>query len=355
MTLDPVTREADVRLSVVVPIRNEARHIRSVLLQLLDQTLEADRYEILVADGRSEDHSRAIVQELAREHPRIRLVDNPGRRSAAGRNAGARLARGAYVLFVDGHCRIPSRTLLADALEAFERGVTCISRPQPLIPANESPIARAIVATRRSAFGHVPGSQIFDARSRMVDPTSAGCGYTLELFQRLGGFDEEFDAAEDVEFNVRVRRAGVQALHSPAFAIEYFARDSWRGLSRQMRRYGIGRGRLLRKWPGETSWAAAVPALAIVAFALLAKSTWLFPLGTSWLLGAVTLAIGLLVIVALGVAVKSGPIIGVLSVPTILVILIASGVGFLWGVAQPARRLPTSRAEQDPASERRGP
>jgi succinoglycan biosynthesis protein ExoA len=320
------------RLSVVVPIRNEGRHIGTLLAQLLDQSLPADHYEVIVADGRSEDDSRTVVLSLAERHPQLRLVDNPGIRSSAGRNAGATVARGDYLLFVDGHCSIPSRTLLADVLLAFEGGALAISRPQPLIPGAPSALARAIVHTRRSVFGHVPGSQIFDERERMVDPTSAGCGYTVELFEQLGGFDEAFDAAEDVEFNLRVRRQGVSALHSSAFAVEYFARDRWSRLFRQMLRYGIGRGRLLRKWPRETSWAAAAPACLIAAFAVLAFSSLFLPLVHAWLLGALALATTVLLVVALTVATKSGPVMGLLSAPTLIVILIASGTGFLMGL-----------------------
>src|SRR5207253_1730761 len=74
-------------VSVVVPVRNEAAFIRDTLLQLLTQDYPADRFEVLVADGRSTDATRAVVAELQTRWPNLRLLDNPRLWSSAGRNA----------------------------------------------------------------------------------------------------------------------------------------------------------------------------------------------------------------------------------------------------------------------------
>src|SRR3954467_3261857 len=74
-------------VSVVVPVRNEAAFIRTTLGQLLAQDYPIDRFEVLVADGRSEDATTAVVGEMMERHANLRLVDNPKRWSSAGRNA----------------------------------------------------------------------------------------------------------------------------------------------------------------------------------------------------------------------------------------------------------------------------
>ncbi|MGL4553764.1 MAG: glycosyltransferase, partial [Gemmataceae bacterium] len=51
-------------LSVLVPVRNEGRHIAATLGLLLAQDYPRDRYEILVADGRSTDRTRDIVRAM---------------------------------------------------------------------------------------------------------------------------------------------------------------------------------------------------------------------------------------------------------------------------------------------------
>ena len=103
------------KISVILPVRNEARCIGLLLEQLLRQTYPAERYEILVADGRSSDGTRAAVEAIARTASvSIRVVDNPGIRSGAGRNAGVAAASGDILVFIDGHCEIPSSRLLED-------------------------------------------------------------------------------------------------------------------------------------------------------------------------------------------------------------------------------------------------
>jgi len=95
-------------ITVVMPVYNEGRFIEQTLRQLLAQEYPADRYEILVADGMSTDTTREMVRTLANEYPQIKLLDNPKRKSSAGRNVGFQNGRGEYFLVVDGHCYIPN-------------------------------------------------------------------------------------------------------------------------------------------------------------------------------------------------------------------------------------------------------
>jgi len=240
-------------LSVIIPARNEERHIGMILADLLDQDLDPALYEILVVDGLSEDRTADLVTDLARHHPQLQLFQNPALLSSAARNIGARRARGRYLLYVDGHCRIPERQLLRKTLEAFRAGDCCLSRPQSFLTAGVTPFQKAAALARNSPFGHHAGSQIYSASSRECNPVSAGCGYTRELVLALGGFDESFDACEDLEFNWRVWRSGVMARHDPSFNVRYYPRGGVRALFRQLFRYGFGRARMLAKHPGAFS------------------------------------------------------------------------------------------------------
>ena len=82
---------AESRLSVVQPVRNEARFLGRTLHALLDQSLAQDDYELLVVDGGSADRTAALAAELAAGRPCIRVLENPGRLSSAGRNGALRI------------------------------------------------------------------------------------------------------------------------------------------------------------------------------------------------------------------------------------------------------------------------
>ncbi len=270
------------RLSVVLPVLNEMRFLPGTLGALLDQDVEPGAVELLVVDGGSSDGTREWAFELAKREPRLRLLDNPLARSSAGRNVGWRAARGVGVLFVDGHVHVPRRDLLRETLRAFEAGHRVLARAQPLDPPDLTPFQRAVAAARASFLGHQGASEIYREATGEVDPSSSGAGYLRSVLESLGGYDENFDAAEDVEFNARARRAGILAFTSPAFTLRYYPRESLGALWRQCRRYGQGRARLWRKHPDTLGWSVPLPslyftgALAQVCIALLLPVAWVY-------------------------------------------------------------------------------
>src|SRR5262245_49688298 len=137
-------------VTVVVPVRNEARCIERTLTRLTDQNYHSERFEIIVADGRSTDDTPVIVRRLQGKHANIRLVYNSKRLSSAARNLGVRHGRGDYFVIVDGHCDISDPDYLAKMVAAFERsGADCLGRPQPLEISSPSPVQQAIAVARR--------------------------------------------------------------------------------------------------------------------------------------------------------------------------------------------------------------
>lgn len=266
-------------ITVVMPVYNEDRFIGQTLHQLLAQEYPADRYEILVADGMSTDTTREIVQTLANEYPQIRLLDNPKRKSSAGRNVGFQNGRGEYFLVVDGHCYIPNNHLLSSVAECFRTsGADCLGRPQPLDPPDLSPFQQAVAVARGSRLGHGGDSLIYSDYEGFCSPVSNGAAYARHVFEKVGYVDEQFDACEDVEFNYRVERAGMTCYTSPKLTIQYYPRENLGALWRQMVRYGEGRFRFIRKHPKALTVNQLIPVCFIMGVLALffASSAGLF-------------------------------------------------------------------------------
>lgn len=128
-----------------MPVRNEQSFVESTLQELLRQDYPFDRFEIMLADEESTDRTREIVEEFARTHPQVILMDNPGRFSSSGRNLGFRNGKGDLFLVIDGHCRIDNDHLLRNVAECFEKSnAQCLARPQPLMIPNEPTMHRAL-------------------------------------------------------------------------------------------------------------------------------------------------------------------------------------------------------------------
>ena len=252
-------------VTVVMPVYNEESYIADTLNQILGQDYPAECFEIIVADGGSTDTTRDIVRSFAKEHPGVRLMDNPGKRSSSGRNVGFKEGKGDYFLVVDGHCHIPSKTLLSDMVQIFkESGALCLGRPQRLDPPGLSDFQLAVAEARASRIGHGGDSLIYGDYEGFASPVSNGAAYSKEVFETIGFVDEDFDACEDVEFNYRVEQAGLPAYTSPRLLVQYYPRGSIASLFGQMERYGLGRWKLLMKHPETLSLNLLVPPVFVL-------------------------------------------------------------------------------------------
>jgi succinoglycan biosynthesis protein ExoA len=80
-------------VSVVMPLRNEAKYIERSLGTVLIQDYPASRLEILVVDGHSEDATREIVARLADRYANVRRLNTPHKIQAIALNIGINAAR----------------------------------------------------------------------------------------------------------------------------------------------------------------------------------------------------------------------------------------------------------------------
>lgn len=264
-------------ITVVVPVRNEARFIEDTLGQLLSQYYATDSYEIIVADGMSDDGTREIVLNLAQNHPQIHLLDNPRRLSSAGRNVGFKNGHGDYFLVVDGHCYIPDKQLFKNVVDCFEKsGADCLGRPQPLDPPGLSDFQKAVALARASRLGHGGDSLIFGEYEGFASPVSNGAAYKREIFDNVGYVDESFDAAEDVEFNYRVEQAGLSCFTSPILTIRYYPRENLQCLFKQMVRYGRGRRKFTKKHRETLTLNQLIPAVFVIGLSIFLLTLILF-------------------------------------------------------------------------------
>ena len=121
----------------------------------------------------------------------------------------------------------------------------------------------AIALVRSSAIGHSLKSYIHSHHEGYVNPMSVGCAYKREVIEKIGLFDEAFDACEDVEYNYRVKEAGFKTYFCSQIAVYYYARENLKGLFFQLIRYGKGRCNLMFKHPKTISIETLLPAIFV--------------------------------------------------------------------------------------------
>ena len=98
----------NIRLSVVVPVRNEAENIRNLLEDLFYQSISHDDFEVIVINDHSEDETAEIVEAFIKEHPELNLQIHKNTGSGKKRAIweGKTRATSLNIITVDGDCRV---------------------------------------------------------------------------------------------------------------------------------------------------------------------------------------------------------------------------------------------------------
>lgn len=180
----------EVRVSVVIPTKNEAEYLGATLSDLRGQTIPP--YEIIVADAGSTDGTPAIAQERG-----CRVI--AGGLPAEGRNRGAAQSSGEWILFVDADVRMGPETIEL-ALEAVTRDRLDAASTW-FMPDRGGWFLR---------LTHRLSNEWFRLVTRLGWPHSIG-GFLFvrrSTHEAIGGFDESILVAEDQDYVVRIAKAG---------------------------------------------------------------------------------------------------------------------------------------------------
>ena len=178
------------RLSFVVPAHNEEHELPGTL-RAIRRAAEAAgaSYELIVVDDASTDSTAKIAYAEG-----ARVISINRRQIAAARNAGGRAARGEILFFVDADTRVSLR-LIQDALQALVEGCTGGS-------------ARVVADGEISFWGTI----FLRTFATLYFATGLGAGAFLftrrELFEAVGGFDEQYFAGEEVFFSLALKKRG---------------------------------------------------------------------------------------------------------------------------------------------------
>lgn len=206
-------------VSVIVPVRNEAKHIGGCLNSLVNQDYPKERLEILAAEGLSEDGTAAILSGYEDRYPFIQSISNPSRSTAAGLNLGVEASKGDIIIILSAHSRV-APTFVSQGVEFLEKtGDDCVGGPVEAV--GEGYLGRVIALVLSSPFG-VGGARFrYAQRAQHVDTVAYGA-YRIEVFKKIGLFDERLERNQDIEFNYRLRRAGGKIFLTPSIRSYYY-------------------------------------------------------------------------------------------------------------------------------------
>jgi glycosyltransferase involved in cell wall biosynthesis len=328
-----------VKLSVIIPCRNEKRHICEFLDSVLAQNLEPGwEVEILVTDGLSDDGTRELLRQYSQKTPHVRMIDNPGRIVSTGLNAGIEAATGEIIIRMDAHTTY-ARDYIRECVRVLqESGADNVGGPW--VAHGRGLIGKAIAAAFRSPFCSGGGKAHEPNYEGEVDTVYLGC-WPRTVFERVGLFDPDLVRNQDDEFNFRLRQFGGRIWQSPRIKSSYTPRTSVGALFRQYLQYGFWKVAVIRKHRALACWRHAVP---VVFVSWILNS--LLGIALAALLGMNTVASGIAASLATGLLVyllacaastlpftRSLEPRALLILPGVIAVYhVAYGLGFLIGV-----------------------
>lgn len=312
-------------VSVVMPVRNESKTIALSINSVLRQAYPPSRFELIVADGLSDDNTREIIGQLSGA-TRIQLLINHKRIQSAGMNRCIEASRGEIVIRVDGHTVIASDYIF-ECVKELLNGNTAVGGS--IYPVFHSKMGQGIALASRSFFS-IPSAFRTSSKRQYVDTVYMGAWWR-DVFDCVGMFDENFSSNEDYEMNYRIRAAGGKILFLPTLSSTYYGQETLRGLAMQYFRYGKSKPKTLFKHPASVRIRhLAAPALVTyMAFGIL-RSFQLQQAVEIWLLGlALYLLVAFLCSASLALQNSYSAVLRIMLVfPTIH---IAWGFGFWYG------------------------
>jgi glycosyltransferase involved in cell wall biosynthesis len=189
------------RASVIIPVFNGAATIAAAIQSALGQSFAGDLEVIVVNDGSTDDTPR-ILESLV---SRIRLVNQQNRGLAAARNAGAAIARGDYLAFLDADDTWQP-TKLVRVIEPLEHDLAPVLCYSDVAPVDEK-CASAGPSPVTPVLARPPTMEDLLHQWWPILPSAVVMRRTT--FEACGGFFEGYQRAyEDVDLWLRAREYG---------------------------------------------------------------------------------------------------------------------------------------------------
>ncbi|MGO5442950.1 glycosyltransferase family 2 protein [Faecalimonas sp. LCP19S3_D12] len=252
-------------ISVCVVAYNEERALPDLLECIKSQDYPHDKIEVVLIDSMSDDTTKTIMKRFSDENKdfkNIQVLDNPGKKQAMGWNVAIKNYRGDAILRVDAHASIPF-DFVRKNVEVLESGEFVSGGIRPNIIQEKTSWKETLLLAESSMFGSSAASYRRSEKKSYVKSVFHGA-YKREVFDNVGGFDEQLGRTEDNEIHYRIRKAGYKICYSPDIISYQHTRSTLKGMLKQKYGNGYWVALTLKVCPGCLSFYHFVPLCFVI-------------------------------------------------------------------------------------------
>jgi len=191
------------KVSVIIPTLNEEALIEHTLKSLKNQSYK--NFEVIVADTSSKDKTKLIAKKYTKK-----VINVKKHGVSAGRNAGAAIAKGQFLLFIDADTVLPYNTL-EEIIKQF-KNKKVVGVPTYILPLSSNFIDHIYWWTY---------NRFLENSIKLKRPQITGicCAYRKSAFDQIGGYNEEMRVMEDFDISERISKTGKIVIANNSFAI----------------------------------------------------------------------------------------------------------------------------------------
>lgn len=251
--------------SLIVPVYNRPDEVDELLQSLSQQTF--GDYELIVVEDGSTLPAVDVVERYRPYLSALQYIAVPNGGPSRARNIGARSASGQYLLILDSDVVLPSTYLQRVAEAIAKTQADAFGGPDAAAP-NFSPMQRAINFAMTSMWttGGIRGGSA--SAMEQFKPRTFNMGCRRSLFEVLGGFSEDMRYGEDIDFSLRLIKAGAKVCLFPEAFVYHKRRVNLRKFFMQVHHSGEARVALEERHPGSTKMVHWLPACFTIACVL---------------------------------------------------------------------------------------
>jgi glycosyltransferase involved in cell wall biosynthesis len=261
-------------ISVIIPTRNEGKHIERCLLSILDG-VSKEFEEVFVIDGMSTDGTKEIIERISNKFAIVKLLLNPDKTIPFALNLGIKNSTCDYILRLDAHSEYAPDYIMNCINAMKETDADNVGGVVKTIQNGNTISAKIIQLISTHSFGVGNSKFRLNPKPHYADTVPFGF-FKKSVFYKIGYFDERLTRNQDYEFNQRIIKTGGKIWLDPRIKANYKNQSTFKGLLRQAINTGKYNVWMWRAAPYSFKLRHAIPGffvLAIVGF-LIASLTY---------------------------------------------------------------------------------
>lgn len=253
------------KISLIIPCYNRVDELEELFPSIFEQTLENNKFEIIVVDDGSTDSTKAFMKRTMKKSKlHISYLEQENKGPGKARNLGMENAKGDFFVFIDSDVILPN-DYLSSLFSALNTNNSDAFGGPDRAHDSFSPLLKAIdyAMTSFITTGGIRGKK--GKKIAKYFPRSFNMGLSRKVYKKIGNFGD-LRHGQDIEFSNRIIKSGAQVDYIDEAYVYHKRRTSLKKFFKQVFNWGVARVNLYKLDSNMLEFVHLLPAIATLFF-----------------------------------------------------------------------------------------